>query len=78
MKSIGTVMFAEGQNTQLTASGIEVTENMLLDAFNAQTSRNFNVAITTGGAAGIVEKVQVTKNSGVDVSQPVRHVCAIF
>lgn len=68
MQSMGSVLFVEGSGSALTASNVMVTDNKLFAAYQAQTSRNFNVIVGTDSAIANINDVTVTGNDGMDVS----------
>ena len=67
MESMGTALFVEGSGSILSASSVSVTNLKLFLAFQALTSRNFNVIVATDGATAEVQGVTVTDCDGVDV-----------
>lgn len=66
MESMGSVLFVEGSGSSLTAANVAVSNNKLFAAFEAQTSRNFNVIVASDSALANINAVTVTDNDGVD------------
>lgn len=67
MHSVGSIFFAEGGGSFLTVRDVDVTDVKLLAAYDAQTSRNFNVLIATDSSTASITNVSVTDCDGLDV-----------
>ena len=65
---MGSIFYVENANSRLTVSDVNVAEVRLLGAYNAQTSRNFNVLIGTDSSTATIDTVKVADCDGVDVS----------
>lgn len=66
MFSIGSLFFVEGAGSSLQATGVEVSENKLLDQIKNQMSSNFNVLIATDQGTADIKQVDVIDNEGLD------------
>lgn len=68
MNSLGSLLYVEGSGSSLTASNVEVSNNKLFAAYEAELSRNFNVIVATDGSTANANNVMVKDNDGMDVS----------
>lgn len=66
MNSLGSILFVEGSGSFLKADGINLKEIHLLAAYDAETSRNFNLLIATDSSRAVISNVEMMDCDGVD------------
>ena len=65
---MGSTFYVEGSGSRFSGTKINVTETKLLAAYEAETSRNFNILIATDSSTATIDTVLVKDCDGVDVS----------
>lgn len=67
MIALGSVFYVEGGGSRFSGTKINVSDTALLAAYEAETSRNFNILIATDSSTASIDTVLVKDCDGVDV-----------